>query len=756
MWVSVIGVTLAGSATGIIIYSEWRLAKLVPGGLGERFPTKVYSAPFMVSDAVPLEQNQLMKRLTALDYHVSNADPLIPGQYRSNNDQITISLRGYKTPVSNQEPLTVVVKKKSDSRWDIESSTGAKLSEFKLEPELVAELSGPQKVRRDPASWNDFPSALTDAVITVEDRRFYKHIGIDLRAIFRAAWFNLRHRKNLQGGSTITQQLVKNFFLTQERTMQRKFLEAAFALYLDLRIPKERILTLYLNEIYMGQDGVVSIAGMKAASHFYFGKELNELDVAECALLAGIIRSPFRYNPFQNPIAAKNRRDTVLRLMFEEGVMIEPDYEKWRATPVLTRKRRTAQPGMTVNDHDYFVAEVLRQLIPHFSEDVLFRYGLKIFTTMDPMLQRFAQQAVQREKKQAALIALDPSNGHVWALIGGKDFRESQFNRATQARRQPGSVFKPFVYGAALQNGFTPATILQDEPRAYRDGKRVWFPQNFDNVYRGPVPLRDALAKSINGATLDLIQKIGSSTVIEFARKLGIESPLENSLALALGVSEVTPIEITRAYATFANGGFSVEPLLVTAVADSEDNVLELNGTEREQVIEPALSYVMTSILESTVLDGTAKGLKAMGWDGPAAGKTGTTNSGKDAWFIGYTPAILVGVWVGDDEAKAAQLSGAKNALPIWADFMKRAFPTGSKENFEMPSGVVSIRIDPASGLLARSGCPDQKEEMFVTGTEPKAYCGLHAGGLRGWLLKLFQKKPAPASKEKPETEVQD
>ena len=729
---------------GIVFYSEWKLAKLVPGGLGEQFPTKVYSSPFVLSEGLVVSPEEITERLIRRDYRSNKTDPLPTGSMRTGGETITAALRGFKTPTLFQDPVTVVLKHQNNGAWDITDTNGADLPQVLFEPELIAELSGPQKVRREPANWDDFPPVLIDAVVTVEDRRFYKHHGVDFRAILRAAWFNVRHRKNLQGGSTITQQLAKNFFLTQERTLRRKFLEIGFAFYMDLRYSKERILTLYLNHIYMGQEGVVSIAGMKAASEFYFGKPLRDITLPEAALLAGLIRSPFRYNPFQNLQACRARRDRVLRLMLDEAAITEPEFEKALETPVVVRKRPIASTDKG-NDNDYFVAEVLRQLVPHFSEDILFRYGLKIYTTVDPIWQKEAQRRVFAEKKnQAALVAIEPRTGKVLALVGGRNFRESQFNRATQAQRQPGSAFKPFVYGTALENGFTSASLLQDEPRVFKDGKKTWAPQNFDGTYRGAVPLREALAYSMNGATIDLAQKIGVPKIIQFARRMGIESPLENSLAIALGTSEVSPFELTAAYAPFANGGFRVTPILVTAVIDAEDNALEMNSIEREPVLDPALSYLMTSLLQTTVTEGTAKSLRLMQWEAPSAGKTGTTNDGKDAWFIGYTPDALVGVWVGNDDGKAAQLSGAKSALPIWGGFMKRIHQGRAVHNFEKPEGLVSVKIDPTSGVLARSGCPDQIEEIFAGGTEPKTFCAIHAGGFRGWLLKAFQRKTKP------------
>jgi penicillin-binding protein 1B len=722
---------------GVVLYSEWKLSQLVPGGLGESFPTKVYSAPLVISNDTRVSVQMLITRLVRLNYFSTpRAEPAV-GQYHAGPSEIAVNLRGFQAPFYTQPPGLVKFTWGADQLLRLENDPAGPAAQAALEPELAAELSGPKKIRRDPAAWEDFPASLIDAVIAVEDRRFYKHHGIDARAMLRAAVFNVRNPRKLQGGSTITQQLAKNFFLTSERTLQRKLLEVAFALYLDFRTPKNRILTLYLNEIYMGQDGPVSIAGMRAAAQFYFGKDVRQLTLPESAMLAGLIRSPYRYNPFVNPTVARGRRNTVLRQMLDENYISEHDFEKARHTPLALTKIRRYSADKT-NPNDYFVSEVLRELLPRFTEDTLFRYGLRIYTTLDPVLQKDAQETIRLGKHQGALIAIEPMTGRVLALVGGRDYKESQFNRATQARRQPGSIFKPFVYGAALAHGFTPATILTDEPRAFRDGKKIWAPQNYDGQYRGKVTLRDAIAFSLNAATLDLAQKIGVTAIATFAKEMGIESPLDNSLVIALGASEVTPFEVTAAYAPFANGGFHVRPFLVTAVTDSDNNILETNSIERRSVLDPVYAYLMTSLLQSVILDGTAKNAAKLGWTDPSAGKTGTTNQGRDAWFVGYTPELLTGVWTGDDNGASSNLYGAKDALPMWVRFMSLARQGRPPLAFQQPRGLIEKRIDPTTGALARSGCPIQKNELFVIGTEPKNECPLHVGGFRGWLKKLF------------------
>jgi 1A family penicillin-binding protein len=741
-WLLFGAVVAAVGAVSLMVYAESRLSKLVLGGLGEGFSTKVYSAPYtLVSDVSFIQirpsPDQLVQRLTRLAYSEVVGEPNNPGEFSWSYPILTVYLRAFETPHVTQDEQRVRLRLLSDQQWQILDPEGRPLEQIFFQPELIAELSGTSKVRRDPTEWDEIPVSLRDAVVAVEDTRFYRHWGVNPRAIVRAAWNNLRGR-SIQGGSTITQQLAKNLFLSPERTFQRKFAEAFLAFYLEFRFTKEKILTLYLNHIYLGQDGFISVAGVKSAAEFYFQKPLRDLTLSETALLAGLIRSPYRYNPFRDINLSKKRRDFVLRRMRDLDLITKEEFSAALATRVHVRPTSFQKSR---NQHDYYVAEVVRQLSPKYSEDMIFRYGLKIHTAVDPILQHAAQRAARLAAHQVALVAMNPANGHVVALVGGKDFEKSQFNRATQAIRQPGSAFKPFVYGAALEGEFTPATLINDELRLFKDEKgRKWSPKNVDGVYYGPVPLRDALSLSLNGATLDLAGKVGPKNIVNFAVKMGIRSPLEPSLAIALGASEVTLTELVAAYAPFNNGGFQVIPIFVTSVLDSENSLLEIWGPERQAVIEPALSFLMTSLLQTTVMEGTARSLAVLGWSQPSAGKTGTTNDGKDAWFIGYTPELLAGVWSGLDDAKAAGLTGARNALPIWADFMSHVYAKTEAVPFKEPEGIVSIKIDPTSGLLWQWGCPTNRHEFFISGSEPKKKCPLHAAGFKGLFKRLFGK----------------
>jgi penicillin-binding protein 1B len=727
-------VTALIAALAIVFIAERKISTLVVGGLGESFSTRVYSAPFAIDAKTSTPPAILELRLKRLGYEKIFGPPNL-GQYSTAGKTLLVGLRGFKTPLAAQDPGLFELSLGPET-WSVKDSSGAPVSEILLEPELVGELSDEKRVRRDPATSEEIPVLLKKAAISAEDKRFYSHWGIDARAMARALWADLRGRP-LQGASTITQQLAKTLFLSPRRTIQRKLTEAALSLYLELRFSKERILALYLNEIYLGQDGPVSIAGVKAAARHYFGKELSELSAGDCAMLAGMIRSPHRYNPFRDPQAARRRRDAVLARMLEDASLSPEEERQALAEPL--RLRLHSQPKTPVRESDYYLAEVVRALTPSYGEEDIYRLGLRIDTAMDPLFQSAAQKAVKRARTQAALVAIDPQTGNVLALSGGKDFSQSQFNRATQAKRQPGSSFKPFVYAAALKSGLSPSTFLNDEPRQYDSRTGPWRPRNFDNVYFGTATMREALAHSLNSATLDLADRVGIAAILKTARDCGVQSELEPSLATALGASELSLLELVSAYAPFANGGFRVEPRLVLSISDAEGRVLEAAHPERAQALESAVSYLLTSMLESAVLQGTGKSLAALGFTRPAAGKTGTTNDGRDAWFIGYTPDLLAGVWSGDDAHRKIGATGARNSLPIWADFMKQAVLDHPAHDFERPPGIVSVVIDPNSGARARSGCPEKAEELFIAGAEPKEDCPLHAGGLRGWIQKHWR-----------------
>lgn len=584
---------------------------------------------------------------------------------------------------------------------------------------------------RTPVVLTDVPENLIKALIATEDTRFYSHRGIDLRGVARALFRNVRAKKVLEGGSTLTQQLAKVLFLTPERSYARKVKEMVLALKIEQRYTKREILSLYLNQIYFGSGAY----GVEAASQIYFGKKAKDLDIAECALLAGLPRSPKYYSPFKSPENARGRRAYVLNRMVASRVLTPAQAEEANKTPLpLQPALKNGGPA------PYFVEYVRQKVEERFGSSILYTGGLNIYTSIDDELQSIAEQAVQSgltkiearhgKKKvpptplQAALLAIDPSTGHIRAMVGGRDFRQSQFNRAWQAQRQPGSAFKPLIYAAALDRGFGAADILDDSPLTIKiDNKKTWSPENFTRTYQGPVTMRKALAQSLNVPTVRLLEKIGVDSAILYAKKFGVKSPLSPYPALALGSSDVTLFELTSAYAVFDNHGIRVGPVSILTITDSTGRVLFANDALPEQVIKPETAYLITNLLRGVIERGTAWKARELGR--PAAGKTGTTNDFRDAWFMGYTPNLVAGVWVGYDDHRSIgpKETGARTALPIWLEFIKKSLGNREKEDFTVPDGILFKQIDPRTGLLSTENCKQSYREAFMPGTEPRKFC---------------------------------
>jgi len=725
-------------------FAEKSIGPLLAGDVSGAYPTRIYSAPVRLRAGEPLSPLELKARLARLRY-VEVSTPSAPGQYRREAARFLIHQRGFSNPLQQAPQAAVVVELEKGRVLAVRSADSSlPLVETLLEPELLYEISGEKRIRREKLSAADVPKTVADALVATEDRRFFSHIGIDPRGILRAAFKNLRQGRYAEGGSTLTQQLARSLFLTTRRTLGRKLKELVIALWLDARFPKDEILRMYLDTVYFGQDGPVSILGLKAASRHYFDKRPAELTLGESALLAGLLSSPYRYDPLREPKAAAERRAVVLAAMRREGFISEAAERRAGAEPVSATV--SGRSGGKVPD--YAVAFVHRQLERRHGDAALMTRGLSVFTTIDPALQALAQGAVRKARHQAALAALDPRSGAIRALVGGKDYLQEPFDRASLARRQPGSAFKPFVYAAALASEpgagrWTAASLLDDSPRSYRTPEGTWAPRNHEEVYLGRVPLRTALARSLNLATLDLAEKLGPRALAEFAGRLGVSGPLREELGLALGSSEVTLLDLTGAYCAFANGGARVEPYAVEAAVGPEGEILEFHTPSARPVLSPEEAYLMTDLLRETVRSGTAQALSRRGL-GEAAGKTGTTNDGKDAWFVGFIPGLVAGVWTGSDTPRKLGLTGAKDALPVWAEFMASASSGAALGSWPRPEGLLSVEVDPESGLRVKSGCPSRRSELFLAGTEPKEDCPLHSSGLTGWLKKVFSSRKAP------------
>lgn len=590
------------------------------------------------------------------------------------------------------------------------------------------------------------PVMLQDAVISIEDERFYQHLGVDPIGILRAFIQNVRHGgTKIEGGSTLTQQLARNLFLTHEKTLTRKIREALLALQIERNYSKKEILEMYLNQIYFGEGAY----GVESAARSYFGKHVEELTLPECAMLASLPKAPTDYDPYKHPLDALSRRNLVLNAMADHGYITQQDATEAKNVPIELKK-------IEVQNAPYFVEYVQQQLESRYGANAVYKGGLSVYTTLDLKLQEAAQRALSRgvanaeivarknrltnipvdQPIQGALLAMDPHTGAIRAMIGGIDYRKSVFNRALQAKRQPGSAFKPFIYTAAIESGYTMADVFLDSPVVYPDPStgQPWRPTNFSGKFRGPTTLHTALMYSINVVTIKLLEKLGIQPVVSVARRLGITTPIKPNLTLGLGTSEVTLDEMVQAFSVFANQGVRVEPFGILMVKDSSGHVLENNTPVGEQVLDPEVAYIMAHTMKDVIDNGTGRIIRRLGFTYPAAGKTGTTNDNVDAWFIGYTPDLTCGVWLGYDtrQSLGKRQTGGEAAAPIWAEFMKEATAGKPVRDFEPPKGMekdfVTKKICLDSGLLASAYCPRTRDEVFRKETAPTKLCNLHSG----------------------------
>ncbi len=563
------------------------------------------------------------------------------------------------------------------------------------------------KENREIVPLSRIPKHVREAVIAIEDARFYKHHGIDIKGIARSLIQNIINRKIVEGASTITQQLARTSFLNREKTIERKIKEAILAIQIEKKYSKDEILELYLNEVYFGHGAY----GIQSAAKIFFGKDVSKLDIAEAALLAGLLRGPYYYSPYIYPERAKKRQETVLRKMLENGFITESEYRK-----ALNEKLQLAPlNNKMIKNAPYFVNYILNILLKDFDKDELYKGGLKIFTTLDLDIQKTAEKVLKESGYQGAIITIDPKSGEIRAMVGGRDFSKSQFNRATQAKRQPGSSFKPIYYSAALENGFTAGTIIDDEPMKFDNG---WEPKNFDNEYFGPVTMAFGLAYSLNSVGIKIMQKIGIKTAISYARKYGITTPLVNNLSLALGASEVIPLELISAYTVFPNKGKWIEPHGILKVESHDGKILKKFVPRTRQVIKPETAYIMCKLLEGVIRRGTAWRAyigREMG------GKTGSTNEYRDAWFIGFTPDLLTGIYIGNDDHSPLgnRKTGGLVVAPLWKKIMKEALKDVPPSHFEKPDDIIEVPMCFKRGLLEWPNCKDKVKLPFVKGTEP-------------------------------------
>lgn len=709
-------------------------------------PSRVYSDSTPMVPGIRYPRALLEPKLNHVGYREVKKRVENPGEYRYvGGDDLEIFLNNFDYPDNEFHAMPVLIETDDGTIRSIKRLTdGIGLRGVRLEPELITSIYDNQMEDRVPVSLESVPQVLVDAILATEDRNFYRHQGISFRGIARALWQDLRQKSMTVGGSTITQQLIKNLYLTPERTLRRKAQEALMAVLLELRYSKNQILEAYLNEIYLGQNGAVQIVGVEQASQVYFGKKVTYLTLPEAATLAGMIRSPNMLSPLKYPERAKPRRDTVLMLMRDQGRISQQQYEEAVASPLaVTRFPKTSRSA------PFFVDLVLKQLRETYPETQLKTDGLRIFTTLDTIVQRSAEEALdhgianlsKRYKHirnsqtplEGVVVTIQPGTGYVKALVGGRNYSKTQFNRAIQARRQPGSLFKPFVYVTAMdpsrgERALTASTVLDDSPISVKSGGSIWSPQNYDNRFHGRVTVREALAHSYNIPAVRAAIDAGVPNIIKTASNIGVESRLEPYPSISLGSFEVTPLEISFAYSVFANLGVKAEPVSILAVVTRDGEIKETRNVKMKRVAPASVCYVINDILKDVFNYGTAGRARSLGFEDEFAGKTGTTNNYRDAWFIGYSPRVLSLVWVGFDDGHSLRLAGGEACVPIWTRHMNRIDGLTPDVDWRRPEDVTEREIDPESGMLATPYCPQTRGEIYVAGTEPESVCPIHAG----------------------------
>jgi penicillin-binding protein 1B len=747
---------------GVLLYCLYLSILIDTRFSGRRWgiPSKVYSDSTLLFPGQKVNQSLLINKLRRLEYRNVAHAPESSGEMRRGEAFVELYLRDLEMPAKRQKGFPVKIAFRNQEIENIiRKDNGAALPILELEPEKIMLFFGPERQQRQLVSIDRVPKHLIHAVLAAEDSRFFEHHGFDIRSILRAIYINIRHGTIRQGGSTLTQQLAKSYFLTPERTFARKIKELLMALTMEIKYHKHVIFEIYLNEIYLGQKGSVSINGVGEAAFFYFGKPVENLSLAEAATMAGLIKSPGLYSPYVSEAKCREHRNKVLHDMERLGYITRTQMDGASQEPVKT-------VGFTAygKKAPYFVDYVSKQLPTLYSQKILSSQGLSLYTTLDSQVQEAAENALERGlarlekthpslkrshpegKLQGVIIVMQPKTGYILAMVGGRDYSATQFNRATQARRQPGSAIKPFVYLSGLDQ-FTPATELSNEQKTYDVDGKSWKPHGKSSDSGKGIRMRDALARSDNLATVDLAMRVGLDRIVDTVKSFQFSTPVKPQPSLALGAYEVIPLELARAYCTFASDGVEPYPLSLKTLVDENGNVLEQRHMTIQSIISPAKAYVMSDMMRSVVTEGTAKSAKNMGITFPVAGKTGTTNEYRDAWFVGYTPDVLVLVWVGFDNGESVSAEGAVAALPIWADLIRAIPQYISGEWFTMPPGVVKEKVCSQSGQLAvERGCPEPVEEVFLEGNVPIEYCRIpeHKSGsgdaVKKWWKKLWRR----------------
>ena len=726
----------------VLFYYYERYAEIIDAGLrGDIFvrTSGIYAAPKQIRTGSSLKQSELVEQLKRIGYLERGSTKNDKrGQFAVRGNSVEI-IPGTDAIIDDEKAFSSLrVSFNGTGIGSINNlKSGAALSTAELEPEMISSVLNQDRSKSKNIEFKDLPQHLIDAITTIEDQQFFEHYGVNWRGILRAVIRNTEEGRITGGGSSITSQLVKNLYLTKEQTYKRKFSEAFMSLILEQRLTKEQIFSMYCNIAYLGQRSGFSINGFGEAARSYFGKDISQLSIAESAMLAGIIRSPNHYAPFKYPDRAKDRRDFVLQMLYDEGKISLSEMTKGKQSPLGLQS--TGGSHLNVTEAPYFIDYLTKQLEKQFDDTGEVK-SLRIYSSIDLDLQRAAYQAVSRQMEalgkiyakrkggtaglQCSLVALNAKTGEVLAMIGGKDYQQSQFNRATDAKRQPGSVFKPFVYAAAINTAeygadiITPATLLMDAPKTFTYGfGEEYKPGNYGDTFSNKnITVRDALVNSKNVVTVELAERVGFTEIARLAEKAGLPRP-PTYPSMALGVAEATPLQIASAYTMFANKGRRSAPTPIKRVTSASGATIEMSNKESRQVISPQVAYVMTSMMQDVLNRGTGARVRQMGFKATAAGKTG---SSRDGWFAGYTPNIVCAIYVGFDDNSDLKMTGGEAAAPIWADFMGRALAIHPElgGEFEDPGGITQLDIDPATGMIAKAGA-NLRHELFINGTEP-------------------------------------
>jgi len=728
--------------------------------------SKIFAAPRLVAVGDASTAEEIAAALRRCGYSESRANAM--GSFQLRPDGAIEIFPGPDSYFDQEAGVIKFAGGRISQIVSLRDNTGR--AQYQLEPQLITNLFDRNREKRRLVKFADIPKVLIDAVTSAEDKRFFQHQGFDPLRIVKAAYVDLKEGRKEQGASTLSQQLARNLWLEPDKRWTRKMAELLITLRLEQTLSKQQIFEDYANQTYLGRRGSFSINGFGEAAEAYFGKDIRQLTLPEAATLAGMIQRPGYYNPYRNPDRVRDRRNLVLSLMRQNDDITDREYALAVDSPL-----NLAKGASQSLDAPYFVDQVNEFLQSQFQDLDFQASSFRVYTTLDLDLQRAATESIRegmqgvdeliRKQKrfkgepipeaQCALIALDPHTGEIKALSGGRNYGASQLNHIL-AKRQPGSIFKPFVYTAALNTALeggprilTASTTVLDEPTTFWFDNRPYEPSNFKHEFYGTVTLRQAIAHSLNVATVKVGEMVGFDTVVELAKQAGLNYNIQPTPAVALGAYEVTPFEMAGAYTIFANQGVYVKPNFVSMVRAQNGKDIYTNKTEERTVLDPRVAYLMTNLMEEVMRSGTAAGVRARGFGVPAAGKTGTSH---DGWFAGYTSDLLCIVWVGFDDNRQLDLEGAHSALPIWTEFMKRALQYRAYRNarpFVAPDGIVSVEIDPESGMLATPYCPTTITEVYISGTQPVTSCPLHGRGqsvthVAGWEAPNAAPEPAP------------